>query len=156
MIELRPPRPADAPGIWRLAPTQGPDRDSPYAFVLLCTHFADTGVVASLDGAIVGYALGYRPPAYPRDMFVWQFGTAIGAPEDLGVRLLEELLTRPACAEVRFLCMTRGPRDLPLRDLLAAVSRRCGVGLREEPCFSHTLFARPHADEVLCRVGPLR
>lgn len=156
MIALRAPRPNDAPAIWRLAPAQGADRDSPYAFVLLCTHFADTGIVASLDGAVVGYALGYRPPAYPRDLFVWQLGVAPGGPDDLAVRMLEELLARPACAEARFLCMTRAPTDLPLRDLLATLGRRCGVGLREEPCFSHALFARPHADEALCRVGPLR
>ncbi|MBK9033675.1 MAG: GNAT family N-acetyltransferase [Myxococcales bacterium] len=156
LLELRPPRAGDAAAIWRIAPAQNDERDSCYAFLLLCTHFADTGLVASQDGEILGFALGYRPPAFPHDLFVWQLGTVPGPRgSGLAARMLEELLTRPACLDARFLCMTRAPGDRELWQVLEEVARRRGASCREGPCFPRTLFARPHVDEGLVRVGPL-
>lgn len=156
-LRLRAPNATDAARIWRIAPQFGADdHDSCYAFLLLCTHFADTGVVAEEGGEVLGFALGYRPPVYPDDVFVWQLGAvrdARGA--GLTLRLLDELLTRPGAVGARFLCMTRAPEDTPLHDVLAGLARRRSARCVEVPCFPAGYFAEPHPDELLVRIGPL-
>lgn len=157
-MAFRAPRVHDAAAIWRMAPQRGTsEHDSCYAYVLLCAHFADTGVVADAGDAVAGYALGYRIPARPHELFVWQLGLAAGQDAgELTTRLLEELLARRACADARFLCMTCSPSDLDLRERLQQFARRRGVRCAVEPCFPASLFAEPRQDEHLLRVGPLR
>jgi L-2,4-diaminobutyric acid acetyltransferase len=156
-MTFRGPAAKDAAVIWRLAPQRGSaQQDSCYAYLLLCTHFADTGIVAEQDGVIAGYALAYRPPLRPEDTFVWQLGVASGHDsEELSIRMLEELLARRACASTRFLCMTCSPRDAALQVRFAHLARRLGVRCATVPCFPGSLFAEPHLDESLLRVGPL-
>ncbi len=51
-IIYRPPGPADAARIWRELPEIGNlERNSAYAYLLLCSHFADTAVLLERDGA---------------------------------------------------------------------------------------------------------
>jgi L-2,4-diaminobutyric acid acetyltransferase len=157
VLAFRPPRTTDAAHLWRLAPQQaGDDRDSCYAYLLLCSHFADTGIIASRGDDVVGFALGYRPPTQSDQLFVWQLGISPDAhDDDLGARLLDALLARPACADVRFLCMTRTPRDRTLHGWLEVLARRRGARCTESACFPGALFATEHPDELLLRVGPL-
>jgi L-2,4-diaminobutyric acid acetyltransferase len=155
-LSFRPPGVNDAAAIWRSAPQRGAERDSCYAFLLLCSHFSDTGVVAEEDGRVVGYALGYRPPIRPPDAFVWQLGVSEGQElSDLGIRLLEELLARRACRDARSLCMTCHPEDAALRELFQQFARRRGARCTIGPCFNAEMFATAHADELLLSVGPL-
>lgn len=156
-MAFRAPRVHDAATIWRMAPQRGTsEHDSCYAYVLLCAHFSDTGVVAEADGAVVGYALAYRIPARQHELFLWQLGVAGGQDAAaLTTRVLEELLSRRACADARFLCMTCSPHDLELRERVQQFARRRGVRCAIEPCFPATLFAEPRVDEDLLRVGPL-
>jgi len=153
----RPPRAPDAAPIWRLAPQRGgPHHDTGYAYLLLCTHFADTGVVAELDGAVVGFALAYRPPIRPHDTFVSHLGVADGHDKaELAARLLDQLVSRQACRDSQFLCMTCNLRDLPLQTWFRQFARRRSTRCAIEPCFTSTMFPQPHPDEHLLRVGPL-
>lgn len=155
-LSFRPPRVQDAAAIWRAAPQRGPDRDSCYAYVLLCSHFADTGVVAEEDGRVVGFALGYRPPIRPAEAFVWQLGVAEHHElAELGPRLLEEFLSRKASLDARFLCMTCNPGDTNLRELFQQFARRRSTKCTIGACFPASLFATAHTDEQLLSVGPL-
>jgi len=155
-LSFRPPRVQDAAAIWRAAPQRGADRDSCYAYVLLCSHFADTGVVAEEDARVVGFALGYRPPIRPGEAFVWQLGVA-GDHDlaDLGPRLLEEFLSRKASHDARFLCMTCSPEDRGLRELFQQFARRRSTRCTVGTCFPSSFFATAHPDEQLLSVGPL-
>lgn len=157
-LAFRSPRAQDAAAIWRLTrQREGGQHDSCYAYLLLCTHFADTSVVAAVGDEVVGFALGYRLPLRPHETFVCQLGVAgQSANEALASRLLEELLARRACVDARFLCMTCDPRDAALRAVFEQLARRRGVRCAVEPCFSSALFAEPHADEHLLRLGPLQ
>lgn len=156
-MAFRPPTLRDAVQIWALAPQHGtPAQDSCYAFVLLCSHFGDTGIVAEEGGKIVGYALGYRPPVRPDDAFVWHLGVAAGHDRaELIPRLLEETLGRRANRDARFLCITARPDDQALRDELHHVARRLGTRCTVEACFPADLFDGQHPGETLLRVGPL-
>jgi L-2,4-diaminobutyric acid acetyltransferase len=154
---LRAPTAGDAREIWRGLPAIGNlERNSAYAYLLLCTHFADTGIVAEQDGRIAGFVLGYRPPVDPRSMFVWQVGVAPEARgHGLGGRMLEAVLARPSCRNVRYLTATVSPDNTASLALFRGFARRRGIACEEAPCFPGALFPEPHPDENLLRIGPL-
>lgn len=155
-IAYRSPGATDAAPIWRLAQERTAGKsDSCYGFLLWCTHFADTSVVAASADDVVGYALAYRLPLRPQEAFVCQLGIAPAFDRiELTLRLLEELLSRRACRDARFLSMTCDPRDSALVTAFQQLARRRSVRCAVEPCFPASLFAEPHPDEHLLRVGP--
>ncbi|MFQ5700109.1 MAG: diaminobutyrate acetyltransferase [Myxococcota bacterium] len=154
---MRPPSPEDAASVWQLVGGSGVlDLNSPYAYLLLCSDFSETSVVAETSGGIVGFVGAYRPPPRPDSVFVWQIVTA---PElqggGLGASLLEALLDRKACRDVRFLEATVTPSNEPSRALFAGFARRRGLPLAELTAFGAELFPSEHEEEVLVRIGPL-
>jgi L-2,4-diaminobutyric acid acetyltransferase len=157
-VNLRPPTAQDGAPLWRLLGRTGQlERNSNYTYLLLCTHFADTCVVAEEGGALVGFVLAYRPPSAPDELFVWQVGVAPEARgQGLGGQLLDAALAREASAGVRFLTATVSPDNAASRRLFAALARRRGVPCEVGPGYPAALFAEPHPDEDLLRIGPFK
>lgn len=73
--EIRPPTAEDARDIVELV-RRVPELDanSPYAYLLLCAHFGETGLVGREDGRLVAFVLGYQPPGRADTYFLWQVG----------------------------------------------------------------------------------
>ena len=72
-IEFRQPTVEDAAPLWRLiGELEGLEQNTCYCYLLLCSHFATSSVVATRADEIVGFVLGYRPPTRQNAMFVWQ------------------------------------------------------------------------------------
>jgi L-2,4-diaminobutyric acid acetyltransferase len=156
-LVIRAPSLQDAAAVWRLVRESGVlDLNSPYAYLLLCSDFAPTSVVAESAGRIDGFVGAYRPPPRPDSVFVWQVVTARGVQgRGLGSRLLDAVLERPACRGVRFLEATVTPSNRPSRALFHGFARRRGVPLVEEAAFGAGLFPGPgHEEEVRFRIGP--
>jgi L-2,4-diaminobutyric acid acetyltransferase len=154
---IREPIVADAASVWQLVRDSGVlDVNSPYAYLLLCSDFARTSVIAETAGRVDGFVGAYRPPARPETVFVWQVVTARRAQgRGLGSRLLDTVLERPGCRGVRFLEATVTPSNQPSRALFHGLARRHGVPLVEEPAFGTELFPDPHhEEEVRFRIGP--
>ncbi len=155
--------------MWQLARDSASlDLNSPYCYLLLCSHFADTSLVAEQQGEIVGFVLAYRPPKRidgldgadgPASIFVWQIAVAAshrGA--GLARRLLETLVEQPAVRDVRQLEATVTPSNEASRRLFLGFARRFGASCREEEAFSADLFpaaATAHEPEILLSIGPL-
>ncbi len=79
-VHYRPPRLSDGPAVHTLARRCEPlDLNSPYSYLLLCTDFAATCVVAERDGDLVGFVSGYLKPADPRGLFIWQVAVSPAA-----------------------------------------------------------------------------
>lgn len=156
-VILRAPQVADAAAIWKLLPEVGNlERNSAYAYLLLCSHFADTSLIADREGAIAGFVLAYRPPSETTSLFVWQVGVAPAARgAGLGTRMLDGVLARPACDAVTHLTATVSPDNLPSLSLFRGYARRRGVACEIGPGFPASLFPAPHPDEDLLRIGPL-
>jgi L-2,4-diaminobutyric acid acetyltransferase len=155
---IREPSLRDAAPVWRLVRDSGVlDLNSPYAYLLLCSDFAPTSVVAEAAGRIEGFVGAYRPPPRPESVFVWQVVTAREVQSrGLGSRLLDAVLDRPACRGVRFLEATVTPSNQPSRALFRGLARRRGVPCVEELAFGSELFPGPgHEEEVRFRIGPL-
>jgi L-2,4-diaminobutyric acid acetyltransferase len=146
--------------VWRLARDSASlDLNSPYCYLLLCSHFADTSLVAEERGEIVGFVAAYRPPIRPDSIFVWQIAVAAshrGA--GLASRLLAALVAQPAVRDVRQLEATVTPSNDASRRLFLGFARRFGVPCREESGFPAQLFPlaeTAHEAEILLCIGPL-
>jgi L-2,4-diaminobutyric acid acetyltransferase len=145
---------ADAGSLWTLlGRVSGLERNTAYAYLLLCSHFASTSLVAERDGAPVGFVLAYRPPSNPNRVFVWQVGVAPEARgEGIAGRLLDALADAPACQDVDELTATVGPDNTASNALFRAFARRRGTTCSVERGYPAALFPAPHADEDLLRI----
>lgn len=159
-LVTRPPEGEDAAAIWRLVRDGGVlDANSPYAYLLLCTHFAATGRVAFLGPEVVGFVLGYRRPDDPNTAFVWQVGVAKPLHRrGLAGRLLDDWLAHCArSAPVHFVEATVTPSNRASRALFEAFANRHELCLRETVAYPRSLFPEetPHDEEIALRIGPL-
>jgi len=134
----------------------GLDVNSLYAYLLLCTHFANTSAIAEAGGTLVGFAGGYRKPDEPDAVFVWQIavdGTARG--RGVGRGLLTTLLCQPGAAAIRYLEATITPSNKASWALFRSFARSL-----EADCHTHTMFRQAdfgghdHEEEELLRIGP--
>ena len=98
-VTFRKPVREDGPEIWDLIRDCKPlDENSMYCNLLQADHFADTCVVAELDGAIVGWVSGYILPHDPEAVFVWQVAVSEKARgHGVGGRMLRHLMEREVC-----------------------------------------------------------
>lgn len=150
------PAPGDAAAVWQLVRDAGAlDLNSPYAYLLLCSDFRETGVVAPAEeGRLGGFVLGYRRPSAPDAWFVWQVAVA---PEQRGRGLAGQMLAwvMDRHPDVRFLEATVTPSNEASRALFRGHARRYGLDWSEEMAFPKALFpAGDHEDEVRIRIGP--
>jgi L-2,4-diaminobutyric acid acetyltransferase len=154
---LRAPRVEDAAAIWQLVRSDPHlDENSPYAYLLLCSHFAASGLVAEDDSGLVGFVLGYEVPDRSEVLFVWQLGVAPAhRGRGLGGRMLDALVARLACRGVRALEATVTPENLASQALFAGFARRAGAALHEGMAFPAQLFPLAHGEERLLHIGPL-
>lgn len=164
MIHLRPPVADDAPALHRLVAACPPlDPNSLYCNLLHCTHFANTSVAARAgsdqggEGRLIGFISAYIPPRQPDVLFVWQVAVAAEARgQGLAARMLDSLLERPECAEVRYVDTTITPGNQASWALFESWAARRGVSVSRSlhfECNRH--FDGRHDDEYLARIGPL-
>ena len=155
---MRRPRAEDGAQITALIAAAPPlDRNSAYCNLLQCTDFADTCVVAERDGRIVGWVSGYRPPATPEDIFVWQVAVDASARgEGLAARMLDALIARPAVAGATSLITTITEANQASWALFNAFARRHGATLAKALRFDRDAhLGGTHDTEWEARVGPL-
>lgn len=156
-VRLRSPRAEDAKQVWELINADATlEGNSAYCYLLLCSHFAENGLIADRGGEIVGFVMAYRPPSDPEAIFVWQVGVApAGRGHGLGRRMLDKLIERPANRDTRYLTATVDPDNAPSNRLFAAFAREQGADLQTEAGYGPELFPSGHAPEPLLRIGPL-
>lgn len=107
-ITFRKPVREDGAEIWELIKACKPlDENSMYCNLLQSDHFRDTCVVAMMNREIVGWISGYLLPGDDSTIFVWQVAVSEKARGcGLGGRMLEALLERDECKNVRRLRTT--------------------------------------------------
>ncbi|HBM58729.1 diaminobutyrate acetyltransferase [Salipiger marinus] len=92
---LRKPESTDGAAIWELIKDCKPlDENSMYCNLIQADHFADTCVLAELNGEVVGWISGHMIPG-ENALFVWQVAVSAKARGlGLGKTMLFELLNR--------------------------------------------------------------
>ncbi len=163
-VLVRPPFLTDAAAMWRVA-HEGLDVNSPYSYLMLAEHFADTCAVA-LPGAsgggdvgnLAGFVTGFCPPAAPDTLFIWQIAVAATHRQHrLGVRLLDHLVDRPRLQPLRFLEATVTPTNEPSARLFERFAAARGAPVDWQPLFEREHFPDPaaHEPERRVRIGPM-
>ncbi|WP_185266292.1 diaminobutyrate acetyltransferase [Halopseudomonas xiamenensis] len=157
-FSLRQPRATDGYALNQLVERCPPlDTNSVYCNLLQCTDFAATSIAAeNSEGELVGFISGYRPPARPDTLFVWQVAVdSRMRGQGLGLSMLLGLVQRTAVDGVRWLETTISPGNGASEALFAKAFRRLGVEARTQVLFNRaTHFQGQHDDEVLYRAGP--
>ena len=134
---LRIPNAEDGTAIWDLVSACKPlDENSIYCNLLQCDHFADTCVVAELDGEVVGWVSGYVKPSEPHTLFVWQVAVSEKARGlGLGVVMMREILGRDVCDGVDTLQTTITSDNAASWGLFRKFARTMGGDLSYKPHF---------------------
>lgn len=158
-ITLRPPGVTDGARAFALVRDAGHlEPNTLYAYLLLCTHFADTCLIAERGGECVGFVAAYRPPTHKNTVFVWQIGVGEAARgQGLASRMLQALVEQPGCRGVRFVEATVAPSNLASRRLFQSFARANAAHCNVDTGFTAPHFApHVHEAEALYRIGPLK
>ena len=157
-LVYRKPALSDAAAIHALIGECKPlDLNSPYAYMLLCTHFADTCGVAEREGSLLGFVSAYRKPNDDSVLFVWQVAVSPrGRGQGVGKRLLEEITGRPEHVAVGYLEATISPSNHASWALFESFAKKRGARCAIQTLFRETDFGgHEHEEERLLRIGPL-
>lgn len=159
-IEFRSPVVGDAAAMWRIAhDTPELDTNSPYAYLLVCSHFASTSLVAGEAGArdLAGFVASYHLPEEPDVLFVWQLAVNAGLRRrSIGLRMLARLLRQPANRGVRHLHATVTPSNHASDRLFKSFAATVGAPCITVDQYHADLFPHGgHETEVAYRVGPI-
>lgn len=156
-VSLRRPRAEDGAEVWRLVRDCAPlDRNSLYCNMLQCDHFAETCVIAELDGEAVGWVSGYIVPEEPDTLFVWQVAVAEKARgRRLAQRMIQAILERDACAGIDSLKTTITGDNGASWAMFRAFAAAMQAPLDSGPHFTRDdHFEGRHATEHMVAIGP--
>jgi len=156
-VRLREPDATDAASVLGLVSACAPlDVNSLYCYLILCTHFRETCILAERDGEVLGFVSGYREPSRPDVLFCWQVAVAAKMRKSgLASAMLKSILSGPASRGVRSVEATvTGSNHASMR-----LFRRLAGDL-DAPCHVEVLFSErhfapwKHDAELLVRIGP--
>ncbi|WP_405497347.1 diaminobutyrate acetyltransferase [Nocardia sp. NBC_00511] len=157
ITEIREPLVADGARMWQIAKdSRVLDANSSYAYLLWCRDFADTSMLATIDGDPAGFVIGYTRPAFPQTLFVWQVAvdeTYRG--RGLGVGMLDALLESQGRQGVTQLETTISPDNSASIAMFSALARRRGAAITRTPLFTAGQFPDGHQPEDLYRIAPV-
>jgi L-2,4-diaminobutyric acid acetyltransferase len=156
-VTFRAPSGDDGAAVQELIRACGPlDTNSLYSTLLLCDHFADTCVLAEVDGVLSGWVSGYIVPGAPDTLFVWQVAVHASARGmGLGGRMLDALVARDACDGVENVNTTITADNDASWALFSSFARRHAAPLERSPHFKRDEhFGGRHATEIMAEIGP--
>ncbi|HBN50193.1 MULTISPECIES: diaminobutyrate acetyltransferase [Thalassospira] len=156
-LMIRKPKATDGAAVNELIAECKPlDENSVYCNLLQCSHFADTCVIAELNGAPVGFVSGYIVPENPERLFIWQVAVS---PKARGLKLAKsmilEILDRPICHDVTELQTTITSSNAPSQGVFRSVARELEAEVKRKVLFEReTHFDGASASEILWQIGP--
>jgi len=158
-IVFREPTVEDGEAIWRLVRGTGTlAENSPYSYLMFCRSFADTCIVAEAGDRLAGAVIAYAPPQTPDVLFVWQI---VVHPDyrrhGLGIRMLDQLLDRPACAWIGRVEATVTPSNEASMGLFTKLAEHLQAPIEQQVAFPEAVFpeGEAHETEMLIRIGPI-
>jgi L-2,4-diaminobutyric acid acetyltransferase len=156
-LTFRHARPGDGLRVWQLVQQVGTlETNSAYFYLIFCTDFADTSVVAEHDGALVGALIGYRSPKDQAQAFCWQIGV-LPDWQGKGVAgaLLNHWLLLPALRTCTWLTATVATDNAASDHLFRRYASQRDIQCFISKHFTVDLLPEGHAPERLYRIGPL-
>jgi L-2,4-diaminobutyric acid acetyltransferase len=159
IIHFRIPTLEDSPAVYELVKRCKPlDLNSRYCYMLVCTHFQNTSIVAETDGKVQGFISAYADPEMPEILFVWQ--VAVDASlrgKGMALGLLKRLLSRENLRQITTIDTTISPSNAASQNLFRRLASELKSEIRVEPYFRQELFGgEAHEDEERYRIGPFK
>lgn len=153
-LVLRHPVLEDGTAVFDLVATCKPlDINSHYLYLLQCSHFASTCVVASHHGRVVAWVSGYIPPLQTDTFFVWQ--VAVGDTvrgQGLAKRLINWLLAQQRGIQKIHTSIT--PDNAASWALFKSLARDWDSDLSSRDWFEQqSHFSGRHSTEVLVQIA---
>ena len=133
------------------------DLNSRYCYMLICTHFHETSLVAEADGAIVGLVSAYMHPKQSDTLFVWQVAVdASVRGRGVASRMFSQLLTQENMQRIRYIETTVSPSNIASQNLFKRLAGKLKTKITDVPYFDRDLFGgEAHEDEYLFKLGPI-
>lgn len=154
---IRHPKPEDGRKIWQLVrDTQILDLNSVYCYLLLCSHFRETCIIAETDNELSGFITAYITPEDETTLFIWQIGIAEHARnQGLAKHMILDLLQKDICRNIRQIQATVSPSNIASLALFRSLARKLDTGFEQKEYFSASLFPEElrHEKEMLITVG---
>lgn len=144
----------DGQDLWRIArDSKTLDLNSSYAYMLWCRDFADTTIVASVEGTPVGFITAYTRPEEPETLFVWQVAVDESfRGQKLSSRMLDKLVALvPGTQWVETTITDDNEASI---GLFSSFALRRETQLDRRPLFERRHFPDGHDTEFLFRIGP--
>lgn len=156
-VDFRRPTLEDGSALWRIArDSKALDLNSSYSYLLWCRDFAETSIVATVEGEPGGFVTGYLRPDRPDTVMVWQVAVdAEHRGRRLARRMLDELVDRLPRGYVTHMETTITPDNEASVALFSSFAAGRGAQVEREPIFPAQLFPDGHETELLFRIGPL-
>lgn len=156
---FRAPGVSDGKKLFEIAKRSGTlDINSLYHYLIMSSHFSDTGLIAERGPEIAGFVTGYSPPRQPDTLFVWQVAVEKKFQgSGLGKRLLKETFFNNN-RNYRYLEASITPSNTASLNLFTSVASDFGSPYTfETPFFTETDFGDyGHEAEILFRTGPIK
>jgi L-2,4-diaminobutyric acid acetyltransferase len=133
------------------------DNNSLYCYLVLCTHFSETSVIATFGDDLAGVITAYIPPQQPDTLFVWQVAVDTAAQgHGLASRMLDHILDRETTRHIKYVETTVTADNEASRATFMSLARRFNTGINESVMFdSEKHFLNLHDSEHKLRIGPL-
>lgn len=157
-ISMRQPRLDDAKSIWSLVrSTHVLDVNACYTYLMLCRNFANTCVVAEVNGEVAGFLTAYICPEQLDTLFVWQIAVKQSERgQGLASGMLNALSQRNLFKNIRYLETTIAPSNTASQALFQKFARQMQTSCHVSSCFEAHHFPDEHERELLFRIGPFR
>lgn len=160
-IEIRTPSLADGADLWRIAKGTGVlDVNTPYAYLLWTRDFAETSVVATVDGEAAGFISGYLKPTDPSTLFIWQVAVdSRFRGRRLASRMLAQVVANSGAGRLETTITSDNAASIAL---FTGLARDHGTEITKQDLFTEDLFppqeesGEHHAAEDLYTVEPLK
>ena len=156
-ILFRKPEISDAYSIWKLIKESPPlDLNSLYCYLIICTHFADTSIIAEDSDGICGFISAYILPDSDNILFVWQVVVKKEKKrQGIANTMLQSLLRRKHKKVIQYLETTVNPSNKASGALFYAIAKSLNTKCHEGVFFAEKDFGnQAHEDEILYRIGP--
>ena len=158
-VRYRIPTVDDAVAIWKMVDEAAfLDDNAAYTYLMPCRNFAATSVVAEVGDEVAGMVTAYPLPHDTTYLFVWQVNVREKFQgRGMASGMLEEILKRRDCANVRYIETTVTPGNMASRKLFGAVAAHFNTELNEESGFEEEHFPddQGHEAERLLIIGPI-
>lgn len=156
-IVFRSPNAEDGMSVYELVKSCPPlDTNSSYCNLLQCSHFAETSVLAELNGEIAGFISGYLLPDNVNRLFIWQVAVSEKARgQGLAARMLKHLLLRESCKGINYIETTVTESNIASWGLFESLTKSLNTQITRSIMFDRDRhFKGAHDTEIRALIGP--